>query len=282
MANLQFPGVLGNGLPMSIDIGTLGLLASPTAGVIGFDDPITQWAQREIRRGVQKGVILVADLALDHAMRALHALRDDLDAKLDYIASLPAGLREHVAYEAFAAAFNHYLPKKFLRSYVWGGGAKVTLTLQEMIDCNPLIRLQRSKAFNSLLASAVAQPGAALPLAVSILAGAMTNGTLGQFTVRMAGSLTAGSDGTWKASGKMSFYDEWDFDPKDFSKGGRSFQGEVKTRVGYVLLPGKGFKIDSVETDFSQTQADASVVWAGGTPKLEPDRIAALDVELRE
>ena len=37
-----------------------------------------------------------------------------------------------------------------------------------------------------------------------------------------------------------------------------------------------------VETGFTQTQNDETVTWAGGTPQGEPDRIAALDVELKK
>ena len=113
-------------------------------------------------------------------------------------------------------------------------------------------------------------------------AGALTNGTLGQFTVKTKGALVADGKGGWMAAGTMTFFDVWDFDPKDWTTGGRSFQGEVKTRVANVLLPGTGFDIDSVETSFTQTQDDETVTWVGGTPQGEPDRIAALDVELKK
>jgi hypothetical protein len=227
---------------------------------------------------------LVGEAAFVAAMLEVHALEHDLSAKLKLISRLPAGLRERVAYEAFAAGFDHYLPKKFIHNFVWGRGADLTLTLREMIDCNPSINLLRSKSFRELLAKLTAQARKSLsaesPFELGILAGAFTNGTLGQFTARTKGTLVVENTGGWEATGSMTFYDEWDFDPKDFSTGGRSFQGEVKTRVANSLLPGQGFKIYSVVTGFSQSQDNSAVVWAGGTPKAEPDRVAALDIEL--
>jgi len=80
----------------------------------------------------------------------------------------------------------------------------------------------------------------------------------------------------------MSFHDFWDFDPKDWTSGGRSLQGEAKTRLANAALPGEGFTIDSVSTAFSQTQADATVVWAGGVPVSTPDRIAEIDFVLSQ
>lgn len=74
--------------------------------------------------------------------------------------------------------------------------------------------------------------------------------------------------------------DTWNFDPKDFDTGGCSLQGQLKTRFAHAVLQGKGFIIDSEVTTFAQTQADATVTWAGGAPQAEPDHIAALDIEL--
>lgn len=280
MSDALFPGPLGGSLTPQIDFGTLARIASPLPGVIGLEDPAVEWARRQLRRGVQRGLNLVVDAAYDAAMAEIARVRGNVEAMLRIIASLPEGVRQRVAYEAFAAFFSHYLPKKLLRQYVWGGGARLTLTLQEMIDCNPHINLLRSKAIRDLITTAAANPGVPVPFELGVLAGALTNGTLGQFTVRTKGALFADAAGNWQAQGSMSFFDEWDFDPKDWTTGGRSFQGEVKTRVANALLPGAGFKIDSEVTAFSQSQADATVVWAGGTPKGEPDRIAALDVEL--
>jgi hypothetical protein len=248
----------------------------------GLADPVYRWARNEVRRGIQRSVHMAGEAAYDAALRDVRALWDDAAATLKYLAALPDSLRLKVAYELFAAGFSHPLPKKFLQHYVWGQGADLTLSLSDMIDCNPLIRLPASKAFRALLVQAAQQPGVAQPFKIGVLSAALTNGTLGQFTVRTDGILTAMSATRWEAKGTMSFYDVWDFDPKDYETGGRSKPGETKARIANLFLPGKGFKIFSVSTPFSQSQTDAMVVWAGGTPHAEPDRIAAADVALSE
>lgn len=280
MPSFKIAGVYGVATDMSIGGGSLSRGAALVPAVLGLEDLLLERARRRIRHALHGAVRAAAEIGYEAAMRELHALRDDLDARLEYIASLPKGLRDQVAYEAFAAAFNHYLPKKLLRHYIWGRGAVLTLTEQEMVDCNPYINLPRSKAFRGLLVMAAKQPGKRTPFELDILSGALTNGTLGQFTVKTKGELVAAADGSWSANGMMSFYDEWDFDPKDFTTGGRTLQGELKTRIGNALLPGQGFKINSVQTAFSQSQADATVNWVGGAPVASPDRIAALDIEL--
>ncbi|MET0333072.1 MAG: hypothetical protein ABW190_02280 [Rhizobacter sp.] len=256
---------------------TAGRIPGP---IDSLADPIYRWARREITRQVQRSIHTAGEIAYDAAMRELRALRDDVDRQLRYIAGLPKGLREQIAYEAFASGFTHYLPKKFLRHYVWGGGIDLKLTEREMIDCNPWINLSKSKAFVALQDTEGQTAGMPVAFELNILAATLTNGTLGQFTVRTKGTLIVQADGSWKADGVMSFYDEWDFDPKDFSTGGRSFMGEVKTRGADTFLPGKGFKIYSETVAFSQSQDDATVVWSGGTPVGVPDRIAEADVAI--
>ena len=106
----------------------------------------------------------------------------------------------------------------------------------------------------------------------------MTNGTLGNFTVRVQGSLVALPNGGWSAKGTIEFYDLWNFDPKWFAKGSnRSLQGELKTITGHMLLPGRGFEIHSASVPFSQTDNDPTVVWAGGTPQGVPDRVSQVE-----
>lgn len=277
MAGLRIPGSIGRDFTAGIDTGTMARVLSFAPGPMrGVDD----WAREQLRRAAREGIRLAGEFTYELVMREIEALQGDVEAKMRLIASLPADMRKRVAYETFAAGFSHYLPKRLLRQYVWGEGADYKLTLQEMIDCNPHITLQRSKAFRDLVDTAAKQPGKALPFELPILSGALTNGTLGQFTARTRGELVADAVGGWQANGSMTFYDEWDFDPKDFKTGGRSLQGELKTRFANAWLPGKGFKIYSVATSFSQSQADTSVAWAGGAPKATPDRIAELDVEL--
>lgn len=280
MAGFRIPSVHGFGITLDIDDGTLVRAASLPPGTVGLQDYLGDWVRRSIRKGTSEAVRLAGEAAYIVIMREVHELEHDLEAKLQYIAQLPTEMRDRVAYEAFAAGFDHYLPKKLLRHYVWGKGESLTLTVQEMIDCNPSITLLRSKAFRDLLGQATKQPGKSISFDLEVASGALTNGTLGQFTTRMKGSLVVAADGTWKASGMMSFYDVWDFDPKDFSTGGRTVQGELKTRFANMYLPGQGFKVTSETTPFNQSQADSTIVWKGGTPQAIPDRIAALDIEL--
>jgi hypothetical protein len=282
MSDARLPGPLGFSLTPQIDFGTLARVASPFPNPIGIEDPMVEWAKRQLRRGVKQGLDLVVDAAYDAAMAEIQRVKNDVEKVLRIIAALPDDLRRRVAYEVFAAFFSHYLPKKLIRHYVYANGRKMKLTQQEMIDCNPYISLLYSKAFVALIDQANKSPGIPVPFELPVKAGALTNGTLGQFTVKTKGTLVAFGNGKWLAAGTMTFFDVWDFDPKDWTTGGRSFQGEVKTRVANALLPGTGFDIDSVETSFSQTQDDETVTWAGGTPQGEPDRIAALDVELKK
>lgn len=189
---------------------------------------------------------------------------------------------DEAAYQFFAAFFDHYLPKKFLHHYVYGKGEDLTLTQQEMIDCNPVISVDQSKDFNLLLEGLFrAQQSVSRAFEIRFLAAAMTNGTLGQFTVKMKGKLEYRSASDWSVSGTMSFYDEWDFDIKDFKTGGRTIQGELKTRFAHYTLPGVGFKISSEEVSFTQTSNDASITWVGGTPQSQLDRVGKADVAIK-
>lgn len=282
MSDARLPGPLGALLTPQLDFGTLARVASPLPGALGIEDPMVEWARRQVRRGVKQGLDVIVDAAYDAAMAEIRRVKNDVEKVLAIIAALPDDLKRRVAYEVFAAFFSHYLPKKLIRHYVYANGRKMKLTEQEMIDCNPYISLLYSKAFVALIDQANKSPGMPVPFELPVKAGALTNGTLGQFTVKTKGALVADGKGGWMAAGTMTFFDVWDFDPKDWTTGGRSFQGEVKTRVANALLPGTGFDIDSVETSFSQNQDNETVTWVGGTPKGEPDRIAALDVELKK
>jgi len=287
MAGFRIPGPSGAGPLLAQAGGTLaGALSLP------IPDPLEaarSWVRRELRQGLSNQLERVGAAAVRAAVEEIQALGDDVGQKLAWIAGLPAGIRNQVAYEVFAAGFSHYLPKKLLRHYIWGQGMPLTLSLQEMVDCNPHIDLRRSRVFRGLLEAAQTQldddtsrslHGQAFEL--SVLAGALTNGTLGQFSVRAKGQLTLQRSGQWTAQGTMSFFDHWDFDPKDFSTGGRSLQGELKTRFAHYTLPGQGYDIQSESTPFSQTSLERSVAWKGGSPQARPDRIAALDVALKE
>jgi hypothetical protein len=171
-------------------------------------------------------------------------------------------------------------------------GAPITLTLQEMMDVNPIVNIRRSPGFGTELAALQAQvqtsnaagtPAPAMKyIEVSGPGQALTNGTLGNFTIHYKGVLSVNSDGTWTFVGLMEFYDVWDFDPKPFGTSGRSTAGEVKTRVASAFLPGKPFEIFSVLAPSVQSGSDKRAVWPGGTPQHVGDQAgrAGADVDV--
>lgn len=280
MSGFRIPGPMGAAFTVAIDSGTLVRNWSPLPTPVDFERTISQMLREKLREGERVVLKVGLRAARRIAIEELNRLKGDLDRQLEYLEKLPAEIRDEIAYEFFAAFFNHPLAKKMLRHYVFGGGATLNLSEQEMIDCNPYINLARTKKFQDALTEAAKTPGKPTPIKIKVPAIALTNGTLGNFSVNVTGTLTAANDGSWQVNGTMNFYDIYDFDPKPFAKSGRSTQGEIKTRVGHYFIPGKDYEVTSVDTKFTQTQADNSVVWAGGTPKLEPDRVAALDVEL--
>ncbi len=165
---------------------------------------------------------------------------------------------------AWLSFFDHYLPRKFLNHYMDDTGAPLNLTQQEMIDCNPIVDLRRSPAFLTELATLQAAGGGSKTLNISGWGGALTNGTLGNFTIYYQGQLTVSATGDWNFQGTMHFYDYWDFDPKG-SGSGRPVLAELKVRIAAAALPGQPFAINSVTVPVSQTSADTRVTWAGGT-----------------
>jgi hypothetical protein len=187
----------------------------------------------------------------------------------------------YAAYQFFASFFTHPLPKAFLWHYIYGKGKPRNLNAQEMADCNPHVTLLRSTIFSRYLDAIAKKPGRYTDLNFNVLSGALTNGTLGQFTAKVRGTLEYRALDDWEFRGDMSFFDEWDFDPKDFDTGGRSLQGELKTRFAHYTLPGQGFTITSDWAAFTQGSADETVTWAGGKPKPVLDRVAQSDVVLR-
>lgn len=287
MAGFRIPGPSGAGPLLAQAGGTLaGAFSLPQLDPL---EAARSWVRRELRQGLSNQLERVGALAVQAAVEEIQALGTDIGQQLAWIASLPIGIRDQVAYQVFAAGFSHYLPKKLLRQYIWARGARLTLSLREMVDCNPLIDLRRSRAFAALLEGAQTQlddddrlPQHQQDFDLRVPAGALTNGTLGQFAVLAKGRLVLRRTGEWTAQGEMSFFDHWDFDPKDFTTGGRTLQGELKTRFAHYTLPGQAFDIDSELTAFSQTQKDRTVQWQGGEPQSTPDRIAALDVALKE
>jgi hypothetical protein len=282
MTGFRTAGPLGSVLTPHIDEGTMvrGLSLPPVP--LGIRELIEETVRRKLRSGVVVVVEVGVDLARRVAIEELRRLGNNLERQLEYLAGLPEALRREVAYQFFASFFDDPLPRKMLWNYVYGRGAPMELTEAEMIGCNPYINLARSRKFRDQLGEAAKAPGSTVQLDMPILAGALTNGTLGGFTVKIKGTLTAGPGAAWRVSGTMSFKDTYDFDPRDFTTGGRTWQGEIKTRVGATLIPGTPYEVTSVSTAFTQTQADPTVVWVGGKPKASLDRIAGMDQKISE
>lgn len=227
---------------------------------------------------------IIVEIAADEVARKLRALRSDVYGAMDYIASLPDQMRKRAAYDFFASFFPHDLPKKFLRRYIFGPPSppSLVLTRQEMVDCNPVIDVSACPAFVKTLQSFPKGKATGMSLRISCPAAALTNGTLGQFAVKMQGALDYRAMDNWNFTGQMSFYDEWDFDPKDFKTGGRSFQGEIKTRFAHYLLPGNSFVIESEKVPFTQGSSDDSVQWTDKPPEFVPDRVSSGDMSLKK
>lgn len=101
------------------------------------------------------------------------------------------------------------------------------------------------------------------------MGGALTNGTLGNFTIHWKGILTVSPSGSWAFTGTIDFYDYWDFDPKPFGgASGRPVAAELKVRIANLALPGRPFHIHSVRVPASQTNSDGRATWmAAGPPR---------------
>jgi hypothetical protein len=184
---------------------------------------------------------------------------------------------------AWLSFFSHYLPRKLLSKYMSDMGGQITLTQQEMIDCNPIVDLRRSRAFLQEVVRLRSVGGGTNTIAVSGWGGARTNGTLGNFTINYIGQLSVSSTGDWSFTGTMNFYDYWNFDPKSFGSGsGRPISAEIKVRVAAAFIPGHPFHVYSVRVPVSQTSAQPSAAWAGGSPTHVPEasRRAGADIEV--
>ena len=134
------------------------------------------------------------------------------------------------------------------------------------------------------MAKLTAKGGGTSTIAISGWGGALTNGTLGNFTIHWNGTLSATAAGGWTFSGTIDFYDYWDFDPKPFGGGsGRPLPAEIKVRVASAALPGKPFDIFSIKVPATQTSTDDRATWAvSGPPKHVGDKAGrtGADVEV--
>lgn len=171
---------------------------------------------------------------------------------------------------AWLAFFDHYLPRMFLNNYMDDTGAPITLNQQQMQDCNPVVDIRRSQAFMAQVARLQAAGGGTEPVRVNGWGGAMTNGTLGNFTIHWVGMVVVAPDGTWTFTGTVDFYDYWDFDPKG-SGSNRPLPAEIKVRVASTFLPGRPFHIYSVQVPAVQSSRDARASWPASVRHV-PDR----------
>jgi hypothetical protein len=189
-------------------------------------------------------------------------------------------LREATFWErrAWLSFFSHYLPRKFLNNYMDDTGNRITLTIQEMEDCNPIVSLLRSRAFRSALTRLQGAHGGVEFFEGTGWGGALTNGTLGNFTIHYAGILTVNPDKSWHFFGTMWFEDFW-----DFNTGGanRPVAAEIKVRFANLFLPGSPFPIDSMILPVFQRSGDARAWWGSAAPPVHvPDRAGTTGADI--
>ncbi len=170
---------------------------------------------------------------------------------------------------AFRQAFSDPMPRKLIYHYSYGNGTTYKLSEKEMESIHSSkIGLRKSFVEKFETGSHWIEKGFA--------AFAMTNGTLGAFTINVKGTLTIMEDGTWEFSGKMQYFDIYDFDPKDLfsDESRRSIAGEIQTRIANWFLPGEGFKVESEWIDVKQDNFSTIFDWfKGKSSELVPNRL---------
>ena len=95
--------------------------------------------------------------------------------------------------------------------------------------------------------SPVIPPGAEESQAVAAQGGAIANGSIAGCTAHIEGRVIASGSGI-RFEGQVHITDRWDFDPAWLSaedKRHRTWMGELQTNVGWLLLPGEPFLIDT-------------------------------------
>jgi hypothetical protein len=137
-----------------------------------------------------------------------------------------------------------------------------------MQDCNPIVNLENSEAFIAARKRLQKAGGGFEYLKITGWGGALTNGTLGNFTVHYSGMLTVNDDGTWSFIGTMWFEDYWDF---NVGGANRPLPAEIKVRFANAFLPGQPFDIDSVVVPVFQSNCDARAIWGVNAPTHVPD-----------
>jgi len=121
----------------------------------------------------------------------------------------------------------------------------------------------------------------------AVLQGAPAPGTLARFYAHYTGTLEADEDGSWRFHGTVRFEDSYDFDvgPRDIwqlaTNRGRRRTGELKNLVGCIFVPGRRFRITSVEAPYEQSydaQTGTMATRFSGVPLQEGLGVAPPDL----
>ena len=162
------------------------------------------------------------------------------------------------------------LADKLIDHYVYKNGSSLKLSETEMIATNAHINFNRNPQLQAAINELAKSGGGTTNISLRQLAGALTNGTLGNFTVIFEGTLTVTADENgfafWELDGNMSFYDFWDFDKATH----RSDSIEFKVWVG-SFLKGTPFDVTSEVIPVQQNRDMAVALWANKNPQPVAD-----------
>jgi len=152
----------------------------------------------------------------------------------------------------------NYVSERLLENYMNDEGKEYILTKQEMKDIKPVgFGVSLSDGFNNLISELRKNGGAGMSVQLKQPSAALTIGTLGSFTIIYNGELKVDAKGHWQFKGTMQFEDTYNFNPHWFSKDSRrSIVGEIRTIVGHVFIPGRGYKVSSEKVNADMTSKD--------------------------
>jgi RHS repeat-associated protein len=191
----------------------------------------------------------------------------------------PFRLTPHNATDAlFKEGFNFYLPRRFIDHYELAGGQPYQMTRKETDDVhmspfgiqghNTEEGARFFKAIEGLKVG-----GTRDVKNWTIITGAYTSGTLGNFYATVNGTITGvqnqdGSTG-WRFEGTLQMNDYWDFDPAN-----RNWLAENLVRVANKWLPGTPFWIHSAIVPANQTSQNEILDYPENY-SIIPNRVAS-------
>jgi len=171
------------------------------------------------------------------------------------------------------------ISRRLVYHYGAGTGKDYVLTEDEMREIKPYINFFDANRFGKVAGVAARQRASQdahstqpplMPAVVDVrgLGVSQIGGGLGTFTVHLRGDLTLEDTGKGDKridiDGSMSFYDEWDFDPKPLQTligaSNRTKMGEAKTIVG-ATMSGKPFKVTSPTVPVRQSSGEPEATW---------------------